>query len=481
MRERARDPELEYIFKHALTQEAAYDLLLLKRRRELHRRAGEVLERLYVGRTDELAPVLAHHFWLGEDWARAAEYALRAGARARAVYALREALEHYQRARAALDKLPDAPPEQVYNAILGWTFVAYRLGLHDQLLEPLQRAEAIARQLGDTARLAEALAWIGNAHLLAGFPSRAVPVLRESSQLASALGDERLSLLPLFMVSITQMDRDPRAALTQMDQVLELARKYQVPDIEAHELALKGAAHARLGEFERAQQAIEAALAMLPRLNSAVKQADVYIGVGMAYIDMGEVQRGVEYTRRGAEISLDAKGLDCACAGYVYTGVGDLRLPDLPSAQEALEQAASLGEQLEGFESSPLAAMAHGALARVRFASGRVEAVDDMHAALENARTLGDEYTAAVTAQALGEAYARLSNDQRAEQHLSTALSYYRRHELRPYLVGALQSLADVYEQQGRTAEALQARSEAEALAQELGRSAPAPSPATLG
>src|SRR3712207_7296250 len=56
VRERAIDPELEYIFKHALTQEAAYEALLIRRRKELHRRAGEVLEQLHPeqqGRSEE--------------------------------------------------------------------------------------------------------------------------------------------------------------------------------------------------------------------------------------------------------------------------------------------------------------------------------------------------------------------------------------------------------------------------------------------
>ena len=66
VRERVHDPELEYIFKHALTQEAAYELLLIRRRKELHRRAGEVLERLYPEQQGELASVLAYHFRLGE-------------------------------------------------------------------------------------------------------------------------------------------------------------------------------------------------------------------------------------------------------------------------------------------------------------------------------------------------------------------------------------------------------------------------------
>src|SRR5918994_1639753 len=80
VRERVHDPELEYIFKHALTQEAAYELLLIRRRKEIHRRAGEVLERLYPEKQGgELASALAHRFRLGEEWQRAADYAMQAG------------------------------------------------------------------------------------------------------------------------------------------------------------------------------------------------------------------------------------------------------------------------------------------------------------------------------------------------------------------------------------------------------------------
>ena len=61
VRERATDPELEFIFKHALTQEAAYNSLLIKRRKEYHRRTADALERLYPDRLDELAPTLALH------------------------------------------------------------------------------------------------------------------------------------------------------------------------------------------------------------------------------------------------------------------------------------------------------------------------------------------------------------------------------------------------------------------------------------
>ena len=51
--ETARTPEREYAFHHSLTQEATYGTILLRERRELHLRVGEVLERLYANRIEE--------------------------------------------------------------------------------------------------------------------------------------------------------------------------------------------------------------------------------------------------------------------------------------------------------------------------------------------------------------------------------------------------------------------------------------------
>src|SRR5207247_7757281 len=138
------------------------------------------------------APALARHYWLGEDWVRAAVYSSRAGERAKRMYALPEAYEHYDRACAALEKDSEAPPESRVDAILSWTWVAYKLQRYEEMRQRLARAEALARELGDKARLAEVLVWIGNVHLLTGFPSQAMPALMESQQLAEDVGDDRL-------------------------------------------------------------------------------------------------------------------------------------------------------------------------------------------------------------------------------------------------------------------------------------------------
>jgi len=470
VRERVHDPELEYIFKHALTQEAAYELLLIRRRKELHRRAGEVLEELFQGQ-DELASVLAYHFRLGEEWQRTADYSMRAGAQALKVYAISEALEHYENAYAALGKISGASPEQLCDAILGWAEAAFKLRPYQGVVERLREAEEIARKLNDESRLVRVLHRIASEYISHGFPGRGMPALFESYELAQRLGEEQLTREPTFWMTVSMIDRDTRGGLEQIGHVIEAARKDRNWDIAAHALATKGMAHARLGEFEEAQNAIRRAHEEVRKTNSLVKEADVAIVSSSANFDMGDVQRGLEYSQRGTEKALTAHGLECAAAGHYYTGLGNLQSRNLAEAQEAFETALELrADHLSEFQggSDQLVNRIHAGLAVARFFGGRPEAIDAMETSLANAKALGDDYTAAFVAQSLGEGYAQLGNFERAKQYLDDALGYYRRNGMRPYLARALQSLARWHEKQGHNAQVDQASAEALRLREEL-------------
>jgi class 3 adenylate cyclase/tetratricopeptide (TPR) repeat protein len=72
--ETALFPELEYTFKHALTQEVAYGGLLQDRRRDLHARTVRAFESLYPGRAGEQTSWLTLHAFRGELWDRAVAY-----------------------------------------------------------------------------------------------------------------------------------------------------------------------------------------------------------------------------------------------------------------------------------------------------------------------------------------------------------------------------------------------------------------------
>jgi predicted ATPase/class 3 adenylate cyclase len=100
--EAARDPEREYAFRHALTQEAAYRSILRKERSAFHLQVGEALEQLFPERKAELAPLLAHHFLQADD-DRGSDYSITAGDEAFRMYAIEAAIRHYQNALETTD------------------------------------------------------------------------------------------------------------------------------------------------------------------------------------------------------------------------------------------------------------------------------------------------------------------------------------------------------------------------------------------
>jgi len=268
VRERARNPEREYAFKHAMTCEAAYGLLLRARRRELHARTGMALETLFADRSDEFAPMLAHHFAEADDAKRALDYSRRAADNARKLYALREELGHRERILALLDRTAGAPAADVVDAIIEWVVVRNRLNEYDGVLDRLADAVARSRAAGDKHRLAKALSWTGNIHLVTGYPSRSFAYIEESRRLAKEIGDDQLMLLPLFVATWWLVDRDPAGAVKALAEVIALARKQMASDVEGHATVFRGIAHARLGEFAAARADIEKALEIAPHAGS---------------------------------------------------------------------------------------------------------------------------------------------------------------------------------------------------------------------
>ncbi|HZO32547.1 MAG TPA: adenylate/guanylate cyclase domain-containing protein, partial [Chloroflexota bacterium] len=99
-------PELEYTFKHALTHEVAYGSLLQERRKALHARVVEAIERLHADRLAEHVERLAHHALRAERWPEAIEYARSAGHKALGRSAYREALSWFEQALDGLRGLP---------------------------------------------------------------------------------------------------------------------------------------------------------------------------------------------------------------------------------------------------------------------------------------------------------------------------------------------------------------------------------------
>jgi class 3 adenylate cyclase/tetratricopeptide (TPR) repeat protein len=468
VRERTREPEREYIFKHALTCEAAYGLLLRSRRRELHARTGFALEALFGDRRDEFAALLAHHFLEADDLQQALGYCIRAANNARRLFAIREELEHRECVLSVLERMPEPAPTAMIDATIDWAIARHRLNNYAGVLERLGHAVDLARAANDKRRLAMALSWTGNIFMVTGFPSRSVPYLMESQALAAETGDEQLLLLPLFIATWSLVDRDPVAGVAALKEVIDLAHKHQVPDVEGHAMAYRAIALARLGDADAARTQIEAALEMATHAGSPVKQADINIAVSMAYYDLGEVEKGLEHARIGAELAYGANGLECATAGFFCVGKGQLERRKLEDALLEFGRSLKIADMANSAGLAGYVNMIRGGVAVAEFQQGTAAAVDKLWTALNNARSSHDEFAEATMSQELANALRQLGRRDEARPLLSSAIEYYRARSMRPYLAKALDLEGEFLSESGKPDDAARFHQEAAALREPL-------------
>jgi predicted ATPase/class 3 adenylate cyclase len=110
--------EQEYIFKHAITQDVAYNSLLIQRRKKLHSLVAEALEKLFPDRLTELSSTLGYHFEKAETRAKALRYLQQAGENAQATFANTEAIAFYRSAiKQAEFLLEKARTEEIVGAV----------------------------------------------------------------------------------------------------------------------------------------------------------------------------------------------------------------------------------------------------------------------------------------------------------------------------------------------------------------------------
>ncbi len=148
-------PEVEYSFKHALTQEVAGHTLLTERRSALHERAAQAIEALFPTRIADYCSELAHHYRLSGNVPKAVEYLHRTGQQALQHSAHVDAMRHLGAALELLKHLPDTPArahqELTLLLSLGPALMAVRGYGAPEVAATYTRALALCAQVGDDA------------------------------------------------------------------------------------------------------------------------------------------------------------------------------------------------------------------------------------------------------------------------------------------------------------------------------------------
>jgi predicted ATPase len=219
-------PEIEYTFKHALTQEVAYNSVLIEQRRILHEATALAIEELYRDELDKHYSDLAHQYSRSGNTEKAVEYLHLAGQQAVQGSANVEAINHLTTALELLKMLPDTPArsqqELILHITLGGPLIATRGYAAQEVEKVYTRARELCQQLGETSQLFSVLVgqWLFH-------------VVRAEYKIARELGEQLLSL--------AKSDQDP-ALLLSAHYALASTYPFQGEFVAAREHAEHGVA-----------------------------------------------------------------------------------------------------------------------------------------------------------------------------------------------------------------------------------------------
>jgi tetratricopeptide (TPR) repeat protein len=462
----ALQPELEYLFRHALVQEAAYASLLKQDRRTLHRAAAEAILALHPDRERELAGVIAMHLEQAGEAERAATYLLQAGDHALERFANRESMAFFARAGVLAG---DAHPNTRLQAAIGgaksgWGYEG------DTHIHALEQALAAADR-ADPLLLTEAYFWLAFLRRQRGESPESSPELKQAMERGAEIGrslqDPAAAALPralmgsfiAFMGGLREGANEMRAALDQIEAKGDPVSMAMVSDF----LAMS---YSRLGEFAAAEKTIERA-ASFAGDGDAIARVDVDISRSALALERGEADKARDQARECSERAESLGAFACVVASNTMFGAASLAREDPLGARAHLERGSELSRVTN---MAPMRTLLQGLLGSTRARMGDMPGgIAGWDAALADARGMGDRYGEAQTLWGRGRTYAHSEQWSTALPDLNRAVELFEGMEARPALARALYDRARVLGGLGHKAEAEADEKRAIDLGRELG------------
>jgi len=403
------DDEAACVFKHALTQEVAYESLLAGQRAELHAAAGRAIEQLHAGRLEDVYDPLAYHFGRTRQSAKAVEYLTRSAEKAASRHAHVEVIAALESALARVPELPrevqdrltlglvlrlansllalgrfretldllvahedrvvrvaDPAPTGIYHvqAGLAWNL----MGDNERALGHAQKSLDASQQAGDIATmgraryvLALASVWRGRPREVAAHGAEAVALLGRTGE-RYWLGMTHW-ILGLNDALVGAFD----AALTEEERTRAIGVAVGSTRLESYADWATGTIRAFMGE---AEPGIEACRRSLDRSPDPFNTATALGFLGFAYLQNGQPQEAIGHLKQAIDLFArfryrQVHGLFTAYLSEAIYLTGDL---------EGARRAAREGLELATGAQFPYGAgLVHRLLGRIAHATGDFE------------------------------------------------------------------------------------------------------------
>jgi len=341
IRMRSLEPDLEYIFKHALTQDVVYNGLLKKERTEIHEQIGQAIEKLFAERLPEFYEILAHHFSRGRSLDKAIKYHMLAGRKHLRKFALEEAHQSFQQAYDLLLKnlqeIPDGEGTLV-RLLNQWSFVLYFHADYGGINRLVSKHEETAIALEDRSLTAMFLALLGWSYLGTEQYKIGENYLLKALEVAEEIQNQEILAYVYTWHSWTLLTLGAfENAIALGKKATELAETYDLePYLHFKPMGAIAQTYWSMGDRLKGLAAGERLIALGESRGNIPALTMGYLMIGGSYLTDGDFHKAVEWLER---VAGKQKDFIYYYASLALQGMAYLSLGEYDKAEYVLQKA----------------------------------------------------------------------------------------------------------------------------------------------
>ena len=346
--EKSLFPELEYIFKHALTQEVAYNSLLLKRRKQIHENIGKAIEELYSERLEEFYEMLAYHYYRSENLEKAYQYLKLSGEKASGSFSNQEAYNFFSEALGILNRLPDSNEnkrKKIETSILMHNPMVL-LGYPEGSLDILKNCENLCKEVEDKKNLSAFYAFISRYYTFAGNPLDGIKYTEP--RFFDALRNQDIELMASLSFGLITSYIASGYVYKTIDiapdimTALERAKKkyefFGMPfNPYSYVCSYYGLSLTQTGDFKKGKTLLEEAHSFSKEINDIISLCYTELFIAIYYFFKGQGQKTIEHCEKSIQYGEEINWPWMLGITWVYLGCGYWLLGDLNSAYKHIE------------------------------------------------------------------------------------------------------------------------------------------------
>jgi len=337
----------EFIFKHALLRDEAYETVLLKHRRKYHKRVAIWIEENSGDRLEEHLSLIADHYLKAGEEDLAADWFIRAGVRALKLSSMHQAKNLFEK---AIKLISEKDTDRLWKATLGHDEVVGILGDLDARHADDEVLLTLARSLEDDRRLAEVHYRIGTQAYLEGKNQQALHAFNKGLDFAKKTDDLMMQALILPMkITILVFEGELQQAGSLVEDTLTLARQTKDADILARALFNVGPYFQAMGDLIKSIKLTKEMIEIYMQQGNRLGETYGLINLGYYYLLLGQFTKARRPLERAVKISTRLGAKSCLAYGLLNLGLAYWRLGESQEAFKVLESSSDalkvLGDQ----------------------------------------------------------------------------------------------------------------------------------------